>query len=203
MHLSFQNKKREKKKPQQLLFPVSFSLSISLQWLRCKNLIFFIFLGVFSVDSILFLSWNAFIFVWMLLFWNLTIAGWMPKSELHAQLGAGPQASKALLRQNNNNNNWFVCSVCIHSNWAADWERASYFNTVAVQQALCLYLLPVAPPVPLLGKDPSVVVEIDLLPQRDLLKLRPLKGAVRQLPSLLLRTARRHTSVKAALQEPT
>lgn len=66
-----------------------------------------------------------------------------------------------------------------------------------------LYLLPVAPPVPLLGKDPSVVVEIDLLPQRDLLKLRPLKGAVRQLPSLLLRTARRHTSVKAALQEPT
>lgn len=94
MHLLFQNKKRGKK-TQQLLFPVSFSLSISLQWLRCKNLIFFIFLGVFSVDSILFLSWNALIFVWMLLFWNLTIAGWMPKSELHAQLGAGPQQTES------------------------------------------------------------------------------------------------------------
>lgn len=89
----------------------------------------------------------------------------------------------------------YVLCVFTATQQQTESERASSFNTVAVQQALRLYLLPVAPPVPLLGKDPSVVVEIDLLPQRDLLKLRPLKGAVRQLPSLLLRTARRGTQV--------
>lgn len=51
-----------------------------------------------------------------------------------------------------------------------------------------LYLSPVTPPVSLLHKD-SVVMDIRLLPEQDLLKLPPLKGAICQLPSLLLKTA--------------
>lgn len=49
-----------------------------------------------------------------------------------------------------------------------------------------LHLSPVTPPVPLLHKD-SPVMDFRLLPQQDLLELRPLEGAVRQLPSLVLK----------------
>lgn len=49
-----------------------------------------------------------------------------------------------------------------------------------------LYLSPVAPPGPLLRKD-SLVVDVGLLPEQDLLQLRPLEGAVRQLPPLVLK----------------
>lgn len=52
-----------------------------------------------------------------------------------------------------------------------------------------LYLFPVSPPVSLLCKD-SVVVDIMLLSEQDLLKLRPLESTIAQLPPLLLKTAR-------------
>lgn len=52
-----------------------------------------------------------------------------------------------------------------------------------------VYLFPVSPPVSLLCKD-SVVVDIMLLSEQDLLKLRPLKSAIGQLPPLLLKTTR-------------
>lgn len=63
---------------------------------------------------------------------------------------------------------------------------------------VCLYLSPVTPPVSLLHSD-SLVMDFRLLPEKDLLELRPLEGTVRQLPSLVLKahTAALITAVRA------